>query len=194
MSEITKRALAASLKKLLEDRALSAVTVVDIAEDCGVNRQTFYYHFRDVTALIEWIYTDGGTAAIGGMKHADSWQKGFLRVFEYVLENRTFVHRTFHSPFLESLTRFLMGETETLLAGVIAEKAAGLRVREADRGFIARFYTHAFVGLMLDWIEGGMEDRPVDLIERLSTAIEGDFDAALVRFAGHERTLPEKKR
>lgn len=183
MSEITKRAIAASLKRLLEGRALSAVTVVDIAEDCGINRQTFYYHFRDITALIEWIYTDGGTAAIGGMKHSDSWQKGFLRVFEYVIENRTFVHRTFHSPFLESLTRFLMSETEILLSGVLAEKAAGIRVRASDRDFIARFYTHAFVGLMLDWIERGMEEKPAEVIDRLSTAIEGDFDAALARFA-----------
>ena len=53
MSEITKKALAASLKKLLEQKTLDKITVVDLAEDCGVNRQTFYYHFQDIYDLVE---------------------------------------------------------------------------------------------------------------------------------------------
>lgn len=57
MSQTTKRALAASLKKLLSDKPLDKITVTDIAEDCGVNRQTFYYHFQDIYDLVEWIYT-----------------------------------------------------------------------------------------------------------------------------------------
>ena len=47
MSQVTKRALAASLIKLLSQKPLDKVTVKDIIEDCGVNRQTFYYHFKD---------------------------------------------------------------------------------------------------------------------------------------------------
>lgn len=47
MSQTTKKALAASLKKLLKRKSLDKITVIDITEDCGVNRQTFYYHFKD---------------------------------------------------------------------------------------------------------------------------------------------------
>ena len=56
MSEITKKALAASLKKLLSKNELSKITISNITNDCGVNRQTFYYHFKDVYDLLEWIY------------------------------------------------------------------------------------------------------------------------------------------
>lgn len=41
MSQVTKRALEASLKKLLLERPLDKITVTDIAEDCGINRMTF---------------------------------------------------------------------------------------------------------------------------------------------------------
>lgn len=58
MSEITKKALATSLKKLVSKKELSKITVVDITKDCGVNRQTFYYHFKDINDLMEWIYTN----------------------------------------------------------------------------------------------------------------------------------------
>ena len=52
MSLLTEKALAASLKKLLEKKTLDKITVKDITDDCGVNRQTFYYHFHDVFDLV----------------------------------------------------------------------------------------------------------------------------------------------
>ncbi len=56
MSQTTKRALANSLKSLMAKKPLDKITVTDIAKDCGVNRQTFYYHFKDIFDLIEFDY------------------------------------------------------------------------------------------------------------------------------------------
>ena len=49
----TKKALAASLKRFMEKKPLSKITVSEIIADCGVNRKTFYYHFEDIYALLE---------------------------------------------------------------------------------------------------------------------------------------------
>ena len=46
-SNITKNALAVSMKKLMEKKPFSKISVGDICEDCGMNRKSFYYHFRD---------------------------------------------------------------------------------------------------------------------------------------------------
>ena len=48
MSQVTKRALEQSLKNLLLKKPLTKITVGDITEDCGINRMTFYYHFKDI--------------------------------------------------------------------------------------------------------------------------------------------------
>ena len=40
MSQVTKRALEASLKNLLLKKPLSKITISDITEDCGINRMT----------------------------------------------------------------------------------------------------------------------------------------------------------
>ena len=45
MSQVTKRALEQSLKNLLLKKPLNKITINDIANDCGINRMTFYYHF-----------------------------------------------------------------------------------------------------------------------------------------------------
>ena len=55
-SYITKNALAASMKKLMEERDFSKVTVADICEGCGMNRKSFYYHFKDKYELVNWIF------------------------------------------------------------------------------------------------------------------------------------------
>ena len=54
MSQITKRALASALKELLEHKPLNKITIADITEQCGVNRQTFYYHFENLMDVLEW--------------------------------------------------------------------------------------------------------------------------------------------
>ena len=48
MSQVTKRALEQSLKNQLLKKPLNKITVSNIADDCGINRMTFYYHFKDI--------------------------------------------------------------------------------------------------------------------------------------------------
>lgn len=69
MSNITKKALASSLKKILSKKEFNKITINDITEDCGVNRQTFYYHFKDIYDLLEWIYTN---EVIGKIKNLET--------------------------------------------------------------------------------------------------------------------------
>ncbi|MBC5581961.1 TetR/AcrR family transcriptional regulator [Anaerofilum sp. BX8] len=183
MSQITKRALAASLKKLLAEKALDKITVTDLVEDCGVNRQTFYYHFRDIYDLVEWIYTSEASAALGEKKTYDTWQQGFLEIFRYAQENRAFVLRTYHSLSREHLERYLFSETYALLENVVEEQSAGRSIRSSDKAFIANFYKYGFVGLMLDWIGAGMKEDPRALVERLELVIHGSISAALDRLA-----------
>lgn len=182
MSQTTKKALAASLKKLLAEKALDKITIVDIAEDCEVNRQTFYYHFQDIYDLVDWIYTSEATKALDGKKTYDTWQQGFLQIFEYALGNKVFVINTYHSVSREHLEKYLYNETYNLLIGVIEEKATGMPIREDDRAFIANFYKYAFVGLLLEWVSKGMKENPNVIIDQLSVLIGGNFSEALEKF------------
>lgn len=179
MSQITKRALAESLKKLLLEKPLDRITVSDITEDCGVSRMTFYYHFKDVYDLIEWTWLQEAERALDGQKTYDTWQQGFLQIFQLVQENRAFVMNLCHSISREQVERYLYRLTYQLLIGVVEEKSAGMSVRDEDKKFIADFYKYAFVGLMLDWIRGGMKGEPQVLIDRLSVLIRGDVEKAL---------------
>lgn len=182
MSQTTKRALAASLKSLLLKKPLDKKTVVDITQDCEVNRQTFYYHFKDIYDLIEWICIDEAAKALDGKKTYDTWQQGFLQIFDAVLDNKPFIMNVYHSVSREQVERYLYNVTYQLLINVVEEKAAGMCVRAEDKQFIADFYKFAFVGLLLDWIRKGMKEKPEQIVEKLSILIEGDFTRALNKY------------
>jgi probable dihydroxyacetone kinase regulator len=182
MAQTTKKALAASLKKLLSEKSMDKITVVDIVEDCEVNRQTFYYHFKDIYDLVEWIYTNEASKALGDKKTYDTWQQGFMQIFKYVQENKAFVINTYHSINREHLEHYLYNETYNLLIGVIEEKAAGMTIEQEDEAFIAHFYKFAFVGLMLEWIGKGMKEDPSAIIEKVNILLHGNIVKALENF------------
>lgn len=182
MSNTTKRALEASLKHLLLQKPLNKITIADIADDCGINRMTFYYHFKDIYDLIEWSCVEDATRALEGKHTYDTWQQGFLQIFEAVLANKPFIMNVYHSVSREQVELYLYKLTYHLMIAVVEEKAAGMTVRDADKTFIANFYKFAFVGLMLDWIKSGMKEEPQVIIDRLSTLIHGNIVSALEQF------------
>ena len=182
MSQVTKRALEASLKNLLLKKPLDKITINDITEDCGINRMTFYYHFKDIYDLIEWCCVEDAKKALEGKKTYDTWQQGFLQIFEAVLDNKPFILNVYHSVSREQVEIYLYKLTYDLLIGVVEEKSEGMNVREEDKRFIADFYKYAFVGLMLDWVRHDMKGDPHRIIEDLSVVMHGNVAAALERF------------
>ncbi len=179
MSQMTKRALEASLKHLLLKKPLDKITISDIAEDCGISRMTFYYHFKDIYDLVEWTCVEGARKALEGKKTGDTWQEGFLQIFEAVLDNKPFIMNVYRSVSREQVELYLYKLTYDLLIGVVEEQSAGMTVRDEDKAFIADFYKFAFVGLMLDWIKGDMAQDPREIIRRLDVLLRGHFVAAL---------------
>lgn len=182
MSQITKRALEASLKHLLLKKPLDKITISDITEDCGINRMTFYYHFKDIYDLIEWSCIEDASRALDGKKTWATWQQGFLQIFEAVLENKPFILNVYRSVSREHVETYLYRLTYELLIGVVEEQAEGMSVRHEDKEFIANFYKFAFVGLMLDWVKGDMREDPKKIIDRLSMLVSGSISTALERF------------
>ncbi|MDK2937434.1 MAG: hypothetical protein PWP62_2442 [Eubacteriaceae bacterium] len=179
MSNTTKRALEASLKNLLLKKPLDKITISDIANDCGISRMTFYYHFKDIYDLVEWACIEDASKALDGKKNYDDWQEGFLQIFEAVLDNKPFILNVYHSVSREQVETYLYKLTYDLMIGVVEELAQNMSVKDSDKAFIANFYKYAFVGLMLDWIRNSMKEEPKEIIKHLSILVQGNIATAL---------------
>ena len=85
MPNFTKKAIKDSMKKLLNERPLNQITVKDIVEDCGINRNSFYYHFEDMPSLIEEIVIEEVDKIIDEYPEIDSLEQCIDVAAEFVL-------------------------------------------------------------------------------------------------------------
>ena len=145
MSNITKYALEASLKKLLLKKPLDKITINDLTSDCGISRMAFYYHFKDIYDLVEWSCLEDATKALQGKKTYDTWQEGLLQIFEVVFENKPFILNAYRCLSREQIENYLFHLTYELIAGVVEEQAAQTPISEHAKKFIAEFYKYSFV-------------------------------------------------
>ena len=79
MPKNTKQQFSEALDRLLERKSLDRITVSDITDECGLNRQTFYYHFHDIYELIEWQIDCQAAAIAGDEKLAGEFRRAARR-------------------------------------------------------------------------------------------------------------------
>lgn len=182
MSQTTKRALEASLKKLLLQKPLNKITINDITEDCGVNRMTFYYHFKDIYDLVDWIMVEDAAKALEGRQSFENWTDAFLDILRQVQDNKVLVMNVYRSISREQVEQYLYKLLDPMLREFMERGMQGITVQDDDVQFIVDFYKYALVGMALEWIRKDMKEDPVRMTERLNILIRGDFQRALNRF------------
>lgn len=165
MPNFTRRAIKESFLKLLNQRPLNQITVKDIVEDCGINRNSFYYHFSDLPALVEEIMAEQVSAMVENHPTVDSVQEGADAIVEFVMHNKRAIYHIYNSVSRDVFERHLMEVCRyvvtTYLDGMLEE------VEEADGDAILRFHRCACFGSVIDWLNGGMKDDVSDYFRRI---------------------------
>lgn len=180
MSQFTKKALIESFIKLLNQTTLDKITVKDIVDDCGVTRNTFYYYFQDIYALLEEIFQLEAQKVIEANKDYDSWQDSFLQTVKFALENKRIIFHSYHSLNRDQLERYLHGISDSFIYGFVKKRAEGMNVTSEDIKFISDFYKFALVGMLLEWIRNGMADDPHIFMHKMEQLFEGNIHNILV--------------
>ena len=122
MANFTKQAIKASFMKLLNQKPLSKISVRDIVEDCGINRNSFYYHFQDIPSLLGEIVTEQTDELIRQYPTISSMEECFSVAFHTARENRRAVMHIFNSAnrdmFLQDTMRLCEYVVDTYLTTV----------------------------------------------------------------------------
>lgn len=182
MSQTTKRALEASLKKLLLQKPLNKITINDITEDCGVNRMTFYYHFKDIYDLVEWIFVEDAEKTIAGRKSYDTWNEALYDILCQIQDNKALVLNVYRSMSREQVEQYLYKLLDPVLRDFAERESKDMTIQEADMQFVIDFYKYALVGFTLEWVRKDMKADPAVLADRVSTLLRGDVRRKLNRF------------
>lgn len=159
MSEslITKRAIAAGLKEACKIKSIEKISIQDITRNCGLNRQTFYYHFQDKYELLNWIYYNELFIKVIDGIDFDNWNTRIFDMLEMMKEEKAFYINTIKSS-EEYFQGYLFKITSTLFQEAIKKVDESNKVKEEERDFISQFYSFGICGVILLWVKNGMKE------------------------------------
>ena len=106
ISMATKKALAASLKNAMRKKAFSKITVKEIITDCGINRNTFYYHFTDIYDLLHWMLEEEAIDVVKNFDLLVDYEEAIRFVMNYVDENDYIISCAYDSIGRDEMKRF----------------------------------------------------------------------------------------
>ncbi|MDD3337596.1 MAG: dihydroxyacetone kinase transcriptional activator DhaS [Lachnospiraceae bacterium] len=146
-SNITKRALSAALKELMESCAFSKISVADICERCDMHRKSFYYHFRDKYDLVNWIYYTEFVTRIQQKEYRAGWDL-LEYLCDYFYENRAFYRKTLGIEGQNSFSEYF----RDIVVSIISEDLEEIFKEDDAQNFYVDFYADAFVCAIKRWL------------------------------------------
>lgn len=195
-SLITKKAMAESIKELMKGKSLEKITVSDIVQNCGLNRQTFYYHFKDKYDLVNWIYNNEVVATISSISEGADWSTAMLNVLNIMKKEKIFYIGSLNLDRQCMFHDFLFDATRDMLVKVIGKynMLEKFRMDSTDCVFVAEFYTYGLVGMVIQWARSGMKESPTEVVGRLANFIDDSKRASVAHFRKRNSLSENAKR
>ncbi|AWB46523.1 TetR/AcrR family transcriptional regulator [Paenibacillus sp. CAA11] len=157
---------------LMEEKGFEHVTVRDITERAGINRATFYLHYKDKYDLLDKVVDDmmdefsaafrlpSGFEASDFIKDTDTPPDSFIRQFEHIAEH-VYFYKVMLGP--RGLPGFLK-RMESIIQDSLTHRSIIAQPNDREvmmpRDLIVRYSTSAHLGIIMYWLENDMPYTP----------------------------------
>lgn len=183
MKDRTKVDISTALTTLLAKKAIDDITVREIVELCDIRRQTFYYHFADIYALMDWTleYRLGIYRKAHELPERD-WKEELWQIFEFFMSVQPLIINAYNSENRRYYELFMERQSCPVVADLLQRNPGIANMSVEKQNFICRAYSRVFVGLFLDWVSNGMKAKDLDCFSDACILVEGGIEGALKKF------------
>lgn len=179
MASFTKNAIKQSFIKLLNERPLSKISVRDIVEDCGINRNSFYYHYQDIPTLLCEIITEEAEKIAAKYPTPDSLEECVGACIDFALENRRACLHIYNSTNRDFYEQSLDRLCTTLISAYFDKLFGKYMIDKDDRELLIRTLSAECFGVMVHWMMRGMNDDIKKDFERICELRRGSVELML---------------
>ena len=183
-STITKRALAQALKDLMTDQPFEKISVAEICESCGMNRKSFYYHFRDKYDLVEWIFDSEFVRMMGQEQQSDRWEL-LSCLCRYFYQERNFYTKALEVTGQNSFRQYFYDYLFEMTSLYIKAKFKDDAPEGETLDFCVGFFSDACLLAIFRWLTGGAKIPPEQFVSLLRSLSD------MIRFKAREWALNE---
>lgn len=177
----TKKLMADSLKRAMQSKPFSKITVSEIIQDCGINRKTFYYHFQDIYALLKWVFDEEAIQVVRHFDLLENYEEAIRFGMDYVRENNYIISCTHDSIGREEMKRFFYMDFIEIVTSVIeeGEEKVGVVLDPEFKRYTAKFYTEALASMLIDWAKNGTDQDYERTVLYLTSIVSSAVESML---------------
>lgn len=188
MSKFTKTAIMNSFIKLLNNNSFDDITVKDIVDDCGINRNTFYYNFDDIYALVDEILQEEINKIVEKHKPYRSWNDGLLCAADFAVKNKKAIYHLYNSAKRPQLEKYFMRVLYDVVIEFVNKEAEETEISGEGADFIAGFYSYGLFGILERWIDTGMKGDFMSVINKTGILFDTGIKQAISAISKTEKT------
>lgn len=152
----TKTAIKTTFLELLEQRPLSQITVKDVVAGCGINRNSFYYHYADLPSLVEDIVTEEADRIMERYDSFASIEDCLEAVIAFSMDHRKVALHLFNSNSKDVFVHYFMQISDRVIRRYFDELCHDKKIADEDKEIIIHFYKCLIFGQAVDWMRNGM--------------------------------------
>ncbi len=181
MQQFTKKEIKLTMLKLLQSKPLDSIKVRDIIDECGISRNTFYYHYHDIYDVLADSFNNILNEIIDGDDDNFSWENAFHKIAGSALINKSIISNIFSSKYADKIKLYMANGIGRIIEHKIKDlcKKKNLCVNDDDIRIISIFYKHAIAGTFSEWVQLGMKTNPEDFIKKLGRIFPENIENSL---------------
>lgn len=179
MANFTKQAIKSTFLNLLRERPLNEISVKMIVENCGINRKSFYYHYRDIPDLIDEITAEGADSILESIRTLTATEDSVREIVGAFQQNRQLILNIYHSVDRLTFDRTLLKNCDRIMRAYIDAALEGQSICESDYELLVRAYRSTCFGLISEWLLEGMRQDPTPALLRLCELRRGTLEETI---------------
>ena len=156
-----------SLVGLMETRPLQKVIVQMITDNCGLTRQTFYNHFIDKYDVVNWMFRKVVNDAATAVRPDTPWETVLGDMLASIRQHRKFYINALNDNSQNSLGIFMREYTRTAYDRELQRRISKEELDD-ELAFSTSFNSYGAVGVISEWMSGGMNEDPYRLAIRIA--------------------------
>lgn len=179
MTNITKKYIKATFMKLLANEPVSRITVKQLVNECGINRNTFYYYYDDIPSLLEEIVRDETDRIISRYPTIDTLERGLEIAIEFALQNKAAVMHIYKSVNRDIYEKYLWQMVDYVAEQYFKNIFSKGTYNLSDKEIVANYYKCACFGMITNWLENDMREDLVKSFKRLCFLDKGHMESLI---------------
>ena len=173
---VTKQAILKGAYRLMMKRSLDKITVTDIAKECQITRQTFYYHFQDILAMVEWGVQNELDRLVQKSEHAESMEDVLLLFCRSVMEKKTVFSKIIESRYNLQLLHMMSGQVREYMVKLMYQRAENEEKSVKDMIFLVEYHSGAITFMLSEWLQKKDVDMEEGIVQ-IAKVVRGELHA-----------------